>query len=209
MTTQSTATCTATQTSNVGTYLIIVSDGEATNYSFTYQNGILTITKATQPTPDAPTLSFSTTTSIILNAVSGGEYNINGGEWQSLPIFEGLTPNTSYSFKQRMIESETHLSSLESPTAQFSTQPLGIEENLLGNITLYPNPTSGELKIVCGDLRIEKMEIFDAFGSNVGIIRSENSESETLIIISHLPVGVYFLKINTEIGQVVKKVLKE
>ena len=171
-----------------------------------------TTEKATQTPPSAPTLLTTTTTSITLNAVSGCEYNINGGEWKSSPVFEELTPNTSYSFRQRMKETETHLASPESPSAQFSTQPLGINENLFENITVFPNPTTGELRIETGGLRIEKMEIFDIYGRNVGInlqAYPENSESETVLNIAHLSVGVYFLKINTEIGQVIKKVLKE
>jgi len=41
------ATTTATQTSNVGTYNIVPSGGVDSNYDFTYVNGTLTITKAT------------------------------------------------------------------------------------------------------------------------------------------------------------------
>jgi hypothetical protein len=44
---QPTATCTASATSNVGTYPITVSGGSATNYSFSYQSGIQTVNKAT------------------------------------------------------------------------------------------------------------------------------------------------------------------
>lgn len=42
------ASCSATKDSNVGTYDIIVSGAEATNYDFIYNKGTLTITKASQ-----------------------------------------------------------------------------------------------------------------------------------------------------------------
>jgi hypothetical protein len=48
LTTQPTASTTATTSSNVGTYPITPSGGTATNYTFTYVNGTLTINKANQ-----------------------------------------------------------------------------------------------------------------------------------------------------------------
>ena len=78
----------------------------------------------------------------------------------------------------------------------------------LFNLNIYPNPTSGELRIESGELRIEKVEIFDIHGKKVGDWHN-NSKSENVINISHLSAGVYFVKINTEEGEIVKKVLKE
>jgi len=89
---------------------------------------------------------------------------------------------------------------------------VGVLTQRMPEIKIYPNPTTGELRIESGELRINTVEIFDVFGRSVGIntqVRPENSGSEIVINISHLSVGVYFLKINTEIGQVIKKVLKE
>ena len=43
-----TASTTATKTSDVGTYPITVSGGDADNYTFTYTNGVLTVNKAEQ-----------------------------------------------------------------------------------------------------------------------------------------------------------------
>ena len=48
LTAQATANTSATSTSDVGTYMINVSGGEADNYMFTYYSGVLTITKAEQ-----------------------------------------------------------------------------------------------------------------------------------------------------------------
>ncbi|MDR0793968.1 MAG: S8 family peptidase [Chitinophagaceae bacterium] len=170
------------------------------------------VTKATQTAPDVPTLESSTTTSIILVTVSDCEYNINGGVWQSSSIFEELAPNTLYTFTQRKVETETHLASPKSPEAQFATDPLNIDENLSSRISIYPNPTTGELRIESGELRVRSVEVFDVYGRNVGIntsICSENWRDENVINISHLSAGVYFLKLSTELGEVVKQILKE
>ena len=52
--------------------------------------------------PEAPQMESNTDTSITLVAIEDGEYNINGSEWQPSPVFEGLMPNTSYIFTQRI-----------------------------------------------------------------------------------------------------------
>jgi len=80
------------------------------------------------------------------------------------------------------------------------------------NIQLYPNPTNGLIHIENKGWNVNSVEIFDVIGKNIIIntqIRPENSENKIVINISHLPAGVYFVRISTETGDVIKKVLKE
>jgi len=73
-------------------------------------------------------------------------------------------------------------------------------------IFVYPNPTTGELKIKNEKLRmgdIENIEIFDADGRLVGAYPCDRPD--TTINISHLIEGIYFLKINGETIKVIKK----
>jgi hypothetical protein len=121
---------------------------------------------------------------------------------------------------------------------------VGIASTALSNqISVYPNPTTGELTIdastgsatnwTLSELvlsKVEVVEVFDVYGRKVGGIfplrHSESSEeSQTMhtaggrgslktadgvtINISHLSAGLYFVKIQTEIGEVVRKVVKE
>jgi hypothetical protein len=72
-------------------------------------------------------------------------------------------------------------------------------------ITIYPNPTIGNLYVESDKLKVSNVEIFDVYGR---IVLSSFAPAP-LINISHLTAGVYFLKISTEVGQVIKKVLKE
>ena len=81
---------------------------------------------------------------------------------------------------------------------------VGIETVETVTVNIYPNPTNGELKIESGELRIEDIVIYDVFGKMQKIEKSKNA-----IDISHLSTGIYFVKIRTEAGEVVKKVLKE
>jgi hypothetical protein len=73
-------------------------------------------------------------------------------------------------------------------------------------VKIYPNPTTRELKMENGEFKIENIIIYDIFGK---IQRIENWKTENTIDISHLSAGIYFVKIYTEAGEVVRKVLKE
>jgi len=77
----------------------------------------------------------------------------------------------------------------------------------LNAITIYPNPTKGELRMENGQFRIENVKIFDIFGKQLLILNSSFSILNS-IDISHLPAGTYFVQIMTEKGVVTKKVLK-
>ncbi|MCL2290675.1 MAG: T9SS type A sorting domain-containing protein [Bacteroidetes bacterium] len=96
--------------------------------------------------------------------------------------------------------------------AHLVTESLIVDENLLKSLNVYPNPTSGELRTESKELSIWNVAIFDIYGRNAGVnisVRSENSGNEVVANISHLSTGVYFVKISTEEGETVKKVLKE
>jgi len=89
-------------------------------------------------------------------------------------------------------------------------KPLSIEEGVeLSGIKVYPNPTTGELRIENGELRIINVEIVDVYGKILSSHHLITSSSHHLINIAHLPAGNYFVKIITEQGEVVKKVVKQ
>jgi len=103
------------------------------------------------------------------------------------------------------------------PIAGVTVTGVSIEDDVARNVcAVYPNPTSGELRIENGELRIENVEIFDVYGRNVGSkFPSKNLEGwqpqadGVVLDISHFPAGIYFVKIHTESGMVTKKVVKE
>jgi len=77
------------------------------------------------------------------------------------------------------------------------------------DITIYPNPTTGELRIANYELRVKGVEIYDVSGRKVQFPPMSFMSPETLLDISHLAAGLYFVRIQTETGEVVRKVLKE
>ena len=90
---------------------------------------------------------------------------------------------------------------------------VGVENYEKEDIWVYPNPTTGELRMENGELRITNVEIFDVYGrkqqSNPELNSGVNLKSEIVINISNLNSGIYFVKITTEQGEVVKKVVKQ
>jgi hypothetical protein len=76
-------------------------------------------------------------------------------------------------------------------------------------ISLYPNPTTGEMRIESAGWRVEDVEIFDMYGRKQNVRIQNLSSVESKLDISQLSAGIYFAKIFTEAGEVIKKVLKE
>ena len=85
---------------------------------------------------------------------------------------------------------------------------VGMVDKELSAVKIYPNPTTGELKITNEEFEIRNIEIFDITGRKL-LSHISTMSPETTVNISHLPAGVYFVKISTKVGEIVKKVLKE
>ena len=110
--------------------------GEAGTFIFTVKaaNGAgndtaefsVTISKAAQTTPAAPTQAEVSAVSVTLTEITGAEYGVSTapGAWQDEALFEGLSPNTTYYFFARMKETATHSASPESPELEVTTAKL-------------------------------------------------------------------------------------
>ena len=81
----------------------------------------VTTLKLTVATPDAPQLESISSDTVILAAIAGMEYKIEGGEWTQDPVFTGLQPNTTYVFYQRYQETDAAYASEASPGLQVTT----------------------------------------------------------------------------------------
>ena len=74
------------------------------------------------------------------------------------------------------------------------------------SISIYPNPTSSTINIKC-DSTIESIELYDIMGRILET--SIEKSTEIKFDISDKQVGTYFLKITTEKGSKVEKIVKE
>ncbi|MBQ4398716.1 MAG: S8 family serine peptidase [Bacteroidales bacterium] len=151
------------------------------------------IKKAEQAMPDAPQMESNTDTSIMLVAIEDGEYNIDGGDWQSSPIFEGLTQSTSYTFTQRKKETRSHYASPSSPEAVFSTMPDQINENRQSVFKVFPNPSKSSVTIEGQGMLV----ITNTLGQTV---LTKKIEGKTKV---ELPQGLYFMKMGNETRKIV------
>jgi len=86
---------------------------------------------------------------------------------------------------------------------------IGVHENEKPEVSVYPNPTTGQLRITNYELRILEVEVFDVFGrKQKAESRRQKAEGEVVVDISTLQAGVYFVRILTEKGVVNKKIIK-
>jgi len=93
-------------------------------------------------------------------------------------------------------------------------QPNNVVDIVLSDIAIFPNPTTGELRITNYELRItnyelriKKVELYGIVGNLVQSLYVEDNEIE--MNIQNLQNGVYFVKITTEQGMLIKKIVKQ
>ena len=80
----------------------------------------------------------------------------------------------------------------------------GIDNILANQLQIFPNPTKDEI-FIKSDLPIEKVEIYSLTGIP---LLSENNFTEKISVFT-LPRGVYVLKVHTDKGLIISKLLKE
>ena len=126
-------TLTLKDVADSGTYKVTVTN---THDNWSVTKGIdVTITKADQAKPAAPTRKDGSYTSITLNEVAGAEYSKDGGKtWQSSPEFTGLTSGTTYEFIIRYAETGNYNASPASDAVKFTTRRHS-------SATVTPTPT--------------------------------------------------------------------
>jgi subtilisin family serine protease len=152
------------------------------------------VIKAEQEMPEAPQMESRTETSITLVAIDSCEYNINGSDWQSSPIFDGLTPNTAYVFTQRKMETRSYYASPVSPEATFCTMPYDqVCENHRSTFKIYPNPAKRYVMVEGRGL----LTIVDTQGQIV--LTKEIKGKEKL----ELSQGLFFVKLGGETKKIV------
>ena len=180
-------------------------------YRDTLQNvngcdSIVELTLTVNPLPSKPVISRNENV-LISSSPTDNQWYLN-----DTPI-SGATQQT-YTCTQNGIYSvevtNAHGCTIKSDTVILTTMG-GIVAGITHALRIYPNPTTGELRIENGELRIENVEIFDIYGrkqSHVSRVTCHET-GEARINISHLSAGIYFLRIHTEAGEVVRKVVKE
>src|SRR5690606_32633394 len=77
--------------------------------------------------------------------------------------------------------------------------PLSLSKESLNNFIVYPNPTSGVVYIE-GNKSQDEYIVYSVIGEKILTAKNTNE-----IDLSHLPKGVYYLKIGNSTRKIVKK----
>jgi len=145
-----------------------------------------------------------------------------GGEFTLLEIITETIQNKAYRINEgiRVVASVADLNGDGKPDIMVGnwaggisyfkgSEPAEVKLNEMkwDEIIVYPNPITEEFRITSYELQVTRIEVFDIYGRNV-VANLRVCQNETVFNISHLPAGFYFIKITTEKGIVVKKVVK-
>ena len=77
-------------------------------------------------TPSAPDIVFTGSSKVTLRETDGYEYKMNNGSWQSSPEFVGLEADNTYTFYQRIKETDTTKASATSKGTTVTTVNYGL-----------------------------------------------------------------------------------
>ena len=125
-------------------------------------------------------------------------------------ILLGTTESLSYEDANLMSGSYTYnvrpvYESCNGATASQSvTFCEGVEEMFAPNVTIYPNPVNDKLFIET-EVEIEEVVVYDIYGRQQTTV---NGQQSSVINVSNLSKGVYFVNVKTGVGNVVKKIVK-
>lgn len=77
----------------------------------------------------------------------------------------------------------------------------------VGSLRLHPNPTRDQFTLQTPEANMQKVEILNGFGQQM--LLEKTAATQARISISHLPVGLYFVRIYTDTGVIIKRIVKE
>lgn len=116
-----------------------------------------------------------------------------------------LKPNTEYCYT--VVTMGVNEESAKSKEACATTAEESIEE-LASLFNIYPNPVGNEL-ILTTEIQVEEISIYDVYGRQTMRQQVNETTSQQVVNVADLNSGVYFVKIMTNSGEVVKRFVKE
>ncbi len=81
-----------------------------------------------------------------------------------------------------------------------------IETN--NNVNVYPNPVN-DILYIATETEVEEVVVYDIYGRVQNLRNLETQKLRNSIDLSELNSGIYFVKINTEKGNIVKRIIKQ
>jgi PKD repeat protein len=145
---------------------------------------------------------------------SGGEVvfndtSINGSnyEWVFSDGQSSSDQNPTITFQQDTIDViQIVTNDCFTDTSHKTIYTVGINDIVLNDIKIYPNPFKNQLRIDNEKLVINKIEIFDVTGKEVNFEKS--GDKNIVISTSNWDNGIYFLHLRIKNATFVKKIVK-
>ena len=81
---------------------------------------------------------------------------------------------------------------------------VGINENTLTNVSIYPNPSEGIVEITSNEVSAVNIEVYDMLGQ---VVLTKEANGNTTIDLSSNGTGIYMVKVSTANGSMVERVV--
>lgn len=144
--------------------------------------------------------AFINTTPEMIDQLGAIDLTINGGippyfiEWSTGDNSEDLTMLAAGNYSVTIKDQSGCVTTLNVEVEFFSSS----SDILTEQISIYPNPTNGQLTITSEDNEIHFLRLYSINGK---LLKSESVDKSTINLdISHLSKGTYFLQITTSQG---------
>lgn len=156
-----------------------------------------TVTVVVNPLPATPTISYTANdTLMISSATQGNQWYFNG---------VGLTGATDdtlrpYNFGNYSVMTMDANGCESSMSAMRFYNSIGATEDLMSQLSMYPNPTTGSVTLRFVTLEVDEVTVQDALGRVITALHPENAELR--ISLEEQPAGMYIIRVRTATGQV-------
>ncbi|NHN25670.1 T9SS type A sorting domain-containing protein [Flavobacterium jejuense] len=155
------------------------------------------------------------------NATSGASddcQNCPGAQWTG-----ANTTNTSYFYPLNTLNSEANIifrivfhsdQSVNKTGANLDNfvingTTLSSDSFELDSVFVYPNPSNGLFTVSTKNRQVTSIEVYDVSGKNILNRTDIESSNEITLDLTHASIGIYFMKINSEIGSITKRIIKK
>jgi hypothetical protein len=145
--------------------------------------------------PMTPSISYTAKDTIMVSSITNGNQWYFNGNLLLGETNDTLRPMNLGNYSVRIIDTngcEGGMSAM-----QFYNS-IGIQEDLENQIKLYPNPTSGYLKVELGSVQIASLKIVDGMGRTIN--EQLECRGACTVDLSGYPQGMYQLVFTTEGG---------
>ena len=133
-----------------------------------------------------------------------GEENIATVELPTYTV-EGLEYNTEYCFTVTALNEVGESDGSEESCVK--TKGEGVDE-LASSFNIYPNPVKDELFIET-EMNVEEVAIYDIYGRQAMSQQVNETASQQVVNVADLNSGIYFVKVVTSEGEIVKRFVKK